>query len=234
MTELRTRLLVVLVALLAAGIGLAAQGRGTGTPRGGGRAAAAPPPPVPTIEPAMVNCPSVLGSGALTRRTYCDVQAGNDASMGIIVNLPAHTGPVTLTFDLHNRHTYSQELVKENKAYRRYTARIGILSMTNHLLSRFVIHNEFRTEADLFDRVGGGSGPGGLKAVAPTGIEAITFVIPEEHQSVSILGERLEIARTDDEETFSTAGRPVALISNVRVEFIPAPAAGTTKPPARK
>ena len=55
--------------------------------------------------------------------------------------------------------------------------------MNNDLLSRAVILNEFRTEADLFDRISGGSGPGGLKAVAPTGIEAIEVVIPEKHQA---------------------------------------------------
>jgi hypothetical protein len=228
MTELRVRLLVMLIAVAAIGLDVAAQGRGTTSARPAGRAAAAPP--VPTIEPAMVDCPSVLGSGALTRRTYCDVLVGNDASTGIIINLPPHRGPVTLMFDLHNRHTYSQDLVKARKAYARYTARIGILSLTNHLLSRFVVSNEFRTEADLFDRVGGGSGPGGLKAVAPTGVEAVTFVVPEEHEKVSILGERLHLSRMDDQETFATPGRPIALISNVRVEYVPAPAPATAKP----
>ena len=228
MTERRVRLLMVFVAALALGPDVAAQGRRTTA----ARPAAAPA--VPTIEPAMVDCPSVLGTGALTRRTYCDVLVGNDATAGIIINLPPHTGPVTLMFDLHNRHTYSQELVKANKAYTQYTARIGILSLTNHLLSRFVVSKEFRTEADLFDRVGGGSGPGGLKAVAPTGIEAITFVIPAEHEKVSILGERLHLARMDEEETFSAPGRPIALISNVRVEYTPAPAPATTKPTRRR
>ena len=41
--------------------------------------------------------------------------------------LPPHTGPVTLTFDLHNRHTYSEELSKTNRGYRRYTASIKSL-----------------------------------------------------------------------------------------------------------
>jgi hypothetical protein len=177
----------------------------------------------PRIELAMVNCPSVLGTGTLTSRTYCDVQIGNDAASGIIVNFPPHAGPVRLMFDLHNRHTYSAELVKSKRGYSSYTARIGVLTLNNFLLSRFVIHNEFRTEADLFDRVSGGSGPGGLKAVAPTGIEAIEIVIPEEHEGVSILGERLSVVRLDDVDTFTAAGRPMALISNVRIEFTPPP-----------
>ena len=46
---------------------------------------------------------------------FCDVLIGRDPAGGIIIALPPHTGPVTLTFDLHNRHTYSEELVKTNR-----------------------------------------------------------------------------------------------------------------------
>ena len=56
---------------------------------------------------------------------------------------------------------YSEELIKSNRAYRRYTASIGVLTMDNTLLSRAVVQNEFRTAADLVDRIGGGAGPGG-------------------------------------------------------------------------
>ena len=191
--------------------------------RSGAKPAPAAAAAAPRIELAMVNCPSVLGTGTLTARTYCDVQIGNDAAAGIIVNFPSHAGPVRLMFDLHNRHTYSAELVKSKRGYSSYTARIGVLTLNNFLLSRFVIHNEFRTEADLFDRVSGGSGPGGLKAVAPTGIEAIEIEVPEEHEGVSILGERLSVVRLDDVDTFTAAGRPMALISNVRIEYTPPP-----------
>jgi hypothetical protein len=37
------------------------------------------------------------------------------------------------------------------------------------------------------DRVGGGAGPGGAKAVAPTGSEPITIAIPEAEAQVSLL-----------------------------------------------
>jgi hypothetical protein len=196
--------------------------------------APAPQPPAPRTEPAMLNCPSVLGDGVQTRRTYCDVQVGNDASRGIIVSLPPHAGDVTLTFDLHNRHTYSQELVKARRAYNRYTATIGVLSITNHLLSRFVVSSEFRTEADLFDRITGGSGPTGLKAVAPTGVEPITIVIPEMHQSVSILGEKLNVIHMDGVDNFTTPERPIALISNVRVTYVPPPPPKPAPPTRRR
>jgi hypothetical protein len=156
-------------------------------------------------------------------RTYCDVLIGDDPAAGIIITLPEHAGDVTLTFDLHNRHTYSAEQVKANKAFSRYTATIGVLTMNNDLLSRAVVFNEFRTEADLFDRIKGGSGPGGLKAVAPSGLEPISIVIPEVHQTVSILGEKLSVVRVEGVDNFSTIGRPIAVISNVRVTYAPPP-----------
>ena len=200
-----------------------------------------PTPPRPPAasavrtEAAKVNCPQVLGDGVRTKRQYCDVLIGRDPAGGILVALPPHAGPVTLTFDLHNRHTYSADLVKAKKAFSRYTARIGVMSMNTDLLTRAIISSEFSTESDLFDRISGGSGPGGLKAVAPTGIEAIEVVIPEAHQAVSILGERLSVVRVEDVDTFTATGRPIALISNVRIEYVPAPAPPTPKPaPAGK
>jgi hypothetical protein len=181
----------------------------------------------------MLNCPSVLGDGLQTNRTYCDVQIGVDPGAGIIITLPPHAGPVTLTFDLHNRHTYSEEQVKQKKAYSRYTATIGVLTMNNDLITRAVVLNEFRTEADLVDRITGGGGPRGLKAVAPTGLETVSVVIPEANQSVSILGEKLNVVRIDAVDNFTTVGRPIALISNVQVTYVPAPPPKPAASPAR-
>ena len=104
-------------------------------------------------------------------RAYCDVMSGRDPAGGVLISLPPHPGPVTLTFDLHNRHTYSEELVKANRAYARYTAVIGALTMDNTLISRAAVQSEFRKASDLVERIGGGAGPGGVKAVAPTGTE---------------------------------------------------------------
>jgi len=184
---------------------------------------AAPKPPPLKIEPAMLNCPSALGSGITTRRSYCDVLTGRTAAEGVTIDLPPHTGPVTLTFDLHNRHTYSEELVKANRGFRRYTATIGVLTADNTLLTRAIIQNEFRTAQDLVERIGGGAGPGGVKAVAPTGIESITVSIPEEEESVSIVGEKLSVLRIDGIDNFYAAGRPIAVISNVMLEYRPKP-----------
>ncbi|MGH3063993.1 MAG: hypothetical protein ACRDMK_06605, partial [Gaiellaceae bacterium] len=128
---------------------------------------------------------------------FCDVLTGRDPADGIIIKLPPYTGTATLTFDLHNRHLYSEELIKTNRAYRHYTATIGVLTSNNDLLSRAVVQNEFRTAANLIDRIGGGAGPGGVKAVAPTGLEAISVIIPAEEQTVSVLGEKLAVIRAD-------------------------------------
>ena len=194
-----------------------------------------PAKPLPPVsEPAMVNCPMTLGDGARDGISYCDVLIGRDPAGGIVIMFPPHQGPVTLTFNLHNRHTYSEEQIKTNRAYHRYTATIGVLALDNTLLSRFYVQNEFRTPADLVDRIRGGSGPGGLKAVAPTGTEPITIVVTEDDakDGVSILGEKLSVVRVDGADTFTAPGRPIAVISNVMLEYRPAPAA---KPaPARR
>jgi hypothetical protein len=178
-------------------------------------------------EPAMLQCPSVLGEGVDSKQSYCDVLTGRDPAGGIIVTIPPHTGPVTLSFNLHNRHTYSEELIKMNRAYRRYTATIGVLTPDNTLLSRAIVQNEFRTAADMVERIGGGVGPGSVKAVAPTGVEPISIVmdIPASVTSVSILGEKLHVIRPDADapDTFTVPGRPIALISNVMLEYRPAP-----------
>jgi hypothetical protein len=202
------------------------------TPR---RPAAAAQPATRT-EVAMMTCPQVLGEGVRTKRQFCDVVIGRDPAGGILITLPPHAGPVTLTFDLHNRHTYSEELVKTGKAYSRYTATIGVLTLDNTLVSRAIVQNEFRTQADLVDRIGGGSGAGGLKAVAPTGSEAVSIAIPEEAMQVSILGEKLSIIRPDSPvpDNFSAVGRPMAIISNVMVEYKPPPPPRPARRPAAR
>jgi hypothetical protein len=199
------------------------------------RAPAAPASTLKKVAPEIV-CPATLGVGVTTGQTYCDVLTGRDPAAGILIKLPPHRGPVTLTFNLHNRHTYSEEQVKARRAYARYTATIGVLAMDNTLISRAVVQKEFRTAADLVDRVAGGAGPGGVKAVAPTGDELISITIPEREQEVSILGEKLTVERLDGTATYTQSGRPIAIISNVMVEFRPGPARPApraTQKPAR-
>ena len=183
----------------------------------------APAPAAPTKIAPEMTCPSPLGVGVNTKLVFCDVMSGRDPAGGIIIRFPPHKGPVTLTFDLHNRHTYSEEQTRANRAYSRYTATIGALAMDNTLISRAVVQSEFRKAGDLVDRVGGGAGPGGVKAVAPTGTESIAITVPEEEQAVSLLGEKLTVDRVDGSATYSSPGRPIAVVSNVMIEYRPAP-----------
>jgi hypothetical protein len=213
-------LALALAIAVAGAVDLGAQARGNAQ-RGRGAA-----PPAPTVEPAIVECPAPLGEGVTTQRSFCDVMIGDDPAAGIIIKLPPHTGDLTLRFDLHNRHTYSEDLIKQGRGYRRYTATIGALTLNNDPLSLFVVQNEFRTAADLVDRVGGGAGPGGVKAVAPTGTESIVLTVPQAIDVVSLIGLRLTVVRPDatPPDNFTVAGRPVAVISNVTVEYRPAAA----------
>jgi hypothetical protein len=185
----------------------------------------APTTPALTRIQAQLQCPSELGLGVKTRRMFCDVLTGRDPKGGILVIIPPHRGPVRLSFELHNRHTYSEELIKAKTAFRQYTATIGVLSLDNTLIDRAVIQSEFRTARDLYDRIEGGAGPGGVKAVAPTGGEMITLELPEDVvDQVSILGESLRVKRPDGDDNFTSAGRPIATISNVMIEYRPGPA----------
>ena len=183
---------------------------------------AAPAAALKKVVPEMT-CPAPLGVGVRTKLSFCEVMAGRDPAGGLIVQIPPHKGPATLTFDLHNLHTYSDEQVKAHRAFARYTATIGVLTADNTLISRAVVQNEFRAAGDLVDRVSGGAGPGGVKAVAPTGRESITVAIPEGELSVSLLGEKLAVERIDGPATYSQPGRPIAVVSNVMLEYRPGP-----------
>jgi hypothetical protein len=181
----------------------------------------AEPPATPTKKEAPVfTCPAPLGTGVTTKAAFCEVTIGRDPSGGILINLPPHRGNVTLSFDLHARHTYSQE---ESHTYARYTASIGVLTLDNTLIKRAVVMAEYRSAKDLLDRIGGGAGPGGVKAVAPVGDESISIAIPESEDQVSILGEKLTVERQDATQTFTQPGRLIAAISNVMIEYRPGP-----------
>jgi len=168
-----------------------------------------------------VKCPEQLGTGLRTKATFCFVLAGRDPAEGVVVTIPPHS-QATLTFDLHNRHTYSEEEIRAGRGFAKYTAVIGVLSMTGELLGRGAVQTEFRTAKDLYDRIAGGAGPGGTKAVAPLGREQVSITIPAKVDQVSLLGEVLEATTAAGREV-ATPGRPVAIVSNVQVTYVPAP-----------
>jgi hypothetical protein len=185
----------------------------------------APPPAAaaPKKVAPDVKCPAPLGVGVKTSLAFCEVMAGRDPAAGVLIEIPPHKGVATLTFDLHNLHTYSEEQVRAKRGYARYTATIGVLTMDNTLISRAVVQNEFRVAADLVDRVSGGAGPGGVKAVAPTGTESVSIAIPEGELQVSLLGEKVSVERIEGAAAYSQPGRPIAAVSNIMLEYRPAP-----------
>lgn len=197
-----------------AGLGLAGLTMGSAQPR---RVAK------PVQAPAEIACPAELGRGVKTGRSFCDVLTGRAPGEGILVKIPPHRGAAWLTFDLHARHVYSAERERAGKAYARYTASLVVLTLAGEVLGRAVIDAEFRTLADAFDRIGGGAGPNGLKAVVPVSVEPIRLAVPEKVDHVSLLGEKLRVVRTDGTATYTLPGYAVAVVSRVMVEYRPAP-----------
>jgi hypothetical protein len=188
-----------------------------------------PAPVQPRVDPAKVTCPESLGTGVRTGDQYCFVIAGRDPAQGVLIDIPPHTGDVTLRFDLHNRHTYSEEQMRAGRSYAKYTAVIGVLSLKGDLIDRAGVQTEFRSAKDVYERITGGAGPGGVKAVAPVGVEEIRITVPAEYNQVSLLGEVLD-AYTPAGRESASPGRPVAIVSKVTVEYRPKPATA----PARR
>ena len=91
--------------------------------------------------------------------------------------------------------------------YAKYTAVVGVLTMKGELLERGAVQTEFRTAADLYERISGGAGPGGVKAVAPIGREQVVIRLPQGVDQVSLLGEVLEAVTAAGRET-AAPGRP--------------------------
>ena len=182
----------------------------------------APKPVPPRVDPAKVTCPDSLGTGVRTGATYCFVIAGRDPAQGVLIAIPPRTGDATLRFALHNRHTYSEEQMKAGRGFARYTAVIGALTLKGDLIDRAAVQTEFRSARDIHERIAGG--PGGVKAVAPVGMEEISITIPAGIDQVSLLGEVLDAITPAGREA-AAPGRPVAVVSNVTVEYKPKPAA---------
>ena len=220
-----TRAIVAAVAVWVGAGSLSAQTRNTV------RKPAPPPAAAPKREAPEMTCPTPMGDGVTTHIKFCEVTIGRNPADGIVIKVPLHRGVATLTFDLHNRHTYSEEDVRAHRAYARYIVSIGVLTADNTLLSRAVAMSEFRTASDLVARIGGGAGPRGVKAVAPIGDEKISIAIPEGEAEVSILGEKLTVERQDGSTTYTQPGRVIAAVSNVMLEYRPGP---PPRPTAKK
>jgi hypothetical protein len=185
--------------------------------------------PAPIRETPLMQCPSVLGNGTRSQRLYCDVLIGSFPAGGLRITIPPHDGKATLLFTVHNRQTFTPEASKKDAppTYARYTATLRVLAPNGSELQKAIVQSEYRSQTDLVERIAGGAGPGGVKAVAPTGSEPIVVDLPAGLTEVSLVGEKLAIERLDGSETVTTAGRPIAVVSQVFVEYQPVVSATT-------
>jgi hypothetical protein len=218
----------VVALFLILGVGLVATADAQ-TRRPAARKPAAAPASAVKTEPATVECRAVLGTGVKTKREFCFALTASTLEEGIRVVIPRHTGPATLRFDLHNRHLYSEQRVKAGRAFAEYTASVGVFTPANELLARAVVQSTFRGPADLVDQVPGGDGVDGFKAVAPVGTEPVSVTVPVDVTEVFILGERQIYQHLDGRDSFSSPGFPAAILSNLTIEYRPAPAAAPTR-----
>lgn len=173
--------------------------------------------PVPDVTTAF-SCAADLGVGLKSRRKFCDLVISMNPKNGVVMAIPPHTGGTTLMFDLHNRFTPPAG-AGAAEMYAKHTAVVAILDQSGKELSKAAVSRELRTEVDIFDRVSGGAGPGGAIAVVPGRAEAIVLTLPEAVSSVAVVGVSLEIMSLSERGTFITAGRPVAIGSNFRIEY---------------
>jgi hypothetical protein len=168
-----------------------------------------------------VTCASSLGTGVKTRRTFCEVITGAGAADSISMTVPARTGPATLLFDLHNRFDLPVVAGFPGASYVRQEAVIRVVDQAGETIGRAAVVREFRTTADLFDQLTGRQ-PDQVKAVAPGPPEAIRVTVPAGITTVGIVGERLRVVTaTGRDDVFDAPGRPVAVASNLRLEYRP-------------
>jgi hypothetical protein len=203
-------------------------------------------------EVPLMQCPSVLGNGIRTQRLFCDILTGTEPQEGLRVSIPAHEGSATLLFTLHNRQATIDDAARDSaakdaaakdgaakdgaapaaasvKTFARYTAMLRVVTASGTLLRQTVVQSEFRGPTDLVERISGGAGRGGVKTVAPTGSEPIALALPAGVTEVSLLGEKLTIERLDGTEVVTAPGRPIAVVSQVQVEYRPPSSSGTRR-----
>ena len=183
--------------------------------------------PVPPRTPGTrlitkAECAANLGAGVKSRRTFCDVISGAAPGDSVMMAIPPHTGAATLLFDLHNRFIIPVITNQPAVTYTRHEAVVGVIDGAGATIGRAAVVREFRFLTDLFDRIGGGGRPGGVKAVAPGPAEPVRFTIPSGVDTIGVVGASLRVTTAlGADELFDTPGRPVAIVSNLRLEYRP-------------
>ncbi len=168
-----------------------------------------------------VTCVADLGPGIESKRRFCDVLIAKTAAESILLRIPPHSGPATLTFDLHNRFDLPLVTVPAANSYARHDALVSVIRSSGEVLGRATVMKEYRNPQDLFDRIAGGGRPGGVKAIAPGPPDSWRFIVPAGVAAVGIVGGRLRVITAAADGVTEAPGRPVAIVSNVRVDYTP-------------
>jgi hypothetical protein len=166
-----------------------------------------------------VKCAADLGTGLKTRRQFCDVVIATSGDASVWMPIPNHTGTATLLFDLHNRFLVPIVTLDPSLAFTRHLAVVAVLRATGETIEQAAVMREFRSNEDLFDTIGGGGRPGGIKAVAPSEPEAVRITIPAGVTAIGIVGVRLDVTTRAGKEPFDSPGRAIAMVSNLRIQY---------------
>jgi hypothetical protein len=207
---MRHSALLILVGIgIGVGVGLHADQRG-----------AKPAKPAATRTSTAVTCRADLGPGAKSARRFCDVFIVKPGDETVTMTIPPHSGSATLRFDLHNRFTVPLGPPDPAAAFARNAAVVAVVRSTGEHIAYATTVSEFRVPLDLFDRIAG-AGPGGLKAVAPGPAEPAEVVIPPTVTAIALRGVRVEVLTRVGRATHDLEGLPVAIVSNLRIEYTP-------------
>jgi len=166
-------------------------------------------------------CASDLGTGVKTKRRFCDIVIASTARESVSIAIPPHSGSARLMFDLHNRFTVPPAGVDPSQSFTRHTALVAVVKPTGEVIERAAVSREYRTIADVFDRIGGAGRGSAPKVVAPGQAQAIRVDIPAGVSTVGIVGTRLEEWRATGRGAFDNPNKPIAMVSNLRIEYVP-------------
>jgi hypothetical protein len=175
-------------------------------------------PPAKRVSTAFT-CAADLGVGVASRRRFCDVIVASVAADSVSIVIPPHTGAATLAFDLHNRFPVPAVSADPSAAFVRHVAVVAVIKQTGEVIGRGAVERDYRSPKDLFDRIAGTARGAAPKGDAPGAPMAIQIVIPAGVNAIGIVGTRLEEWRASGRGAFDTPGRPIAIVSNVRVEY---------------
>ena len=165
-------------------------------------------------------CAANLGTGVKTNRQFCDVIIASSAAESFSMTIPARTGAATLMFDLHNRFPVPAANIDPVQAFTSHAAVVAVIRSTGEFIERTAVSREYRSAADLFDRIAGPARGTAPKNIAPGQPQPVRVTIPAGITGIGIVGTRLEEWRAAGRGTYDNQ-RPIAIVSNWRIEYTP-------------